>query len=49
MGEIRFENSFELLSQEEWDTYLGTNIFDELRIDESEFGVTRNTFKYGGP
>jgi hypothetical protein len=45
MGEIRIENSFELLSQEEWDRYLGTNIFDELRIDESVFGVSENTFE----
>lgn len=45
MGKIRIENSFELLSQKEWDTYLGTNIFDELRIDESDFGVSRNAFE----
>lgn len=38
---IRIEQSFELLSQEEWDTYLGTTLFNGMHIDESAFGVSR--------
>jgi len=34
---IEFEKSFELLSQEEWDTYLSSTIFDDMRFDINKF------------
>lgn len=42
MAEIRIEGSLELLSQEEWDKYLGTHLFDDMRLDEVDFGVSGN-------
>lgn len=38
MAEIRIEGSFELLTQTEWDKYLGVSLFDEMRIDMSRLG-----------
>ena len=40
MAEIRIEGSFELLSQNEWDRYLGVDLFDKMRLDMSRFGVS---------
>ena len=34
---IEFEKSFELLPQEEWDSYLSTTIFDDMRFDINTF------------
>ena len=44
MPEIRIEGSFELLSQEEWDKYFGTQLFDAMRIDPLIFDVSGDTF-----
>ena len=44
MSEVRIEGSFELLMQDEWDIYLGVNLFDEMRIDMSRLGVSMNSF-----
>ena len=42
MPDVRIEGSFELLSQEEWDAYLGTHLFDKMSIDMSAFGVSND-------
>lgn len=42
MVDVRIEGSFELLTQEEWDKYLDTHIFDDMRIDAGVFGVSTN-------
>lgn len=38
---IRIEKSFELLSQQEWDTYLSVNLFDRMNIDEGAFDISK--------
>lgn len=40
MPEVRIENSFELLTQDEWDEYLSTSLFDSMRLDPTGFNVT---------
>jgi hypothetical protein len=40
--EVHIEGSFELLTQDEWDKYLEINLFDEMHIDMSRFGVSMN-------
>lgn len=45
MPNVRIEGSFELLTQEEWDKYLDTHIFDDMRIKDDDFGVTDNVFE----
>lgn len=40
MAKIRIEGSFELLSQGEWDEYLGVDIFNEMHLDVARFGVS---------
>lgn len=44
MPEIRIEGSFELLSQDEWDKYLGTDIFDDMRIEDTDLEVSGDIF-----
>jgi hypothetical protein len=39
---VRIEDSFELLNQEEWDMYLGTDIFEKMRIMPETFGILEN-------
>lgn len=36
---VRIEESFELLSQQEWDDFLAVNYFDNMIIDGSKFGI----------
>ena len=36
--EVRVEDSFEVLSQEEWDKYLGTDIFDNMFFEAGTLG-----------
>ncbi len=43
--EINIEDSFELLSRDEWGYYLGSNIFKDMYIDASRLGVSRNTLQ----
>lgn len=40
--ELRIDNSFEVPTQDEWDKYLGTDIFDDLRLSEGTLGETSN-------
>lgn len=35
--DVRIEGSFELLSDEEWDRYLGITLFDKIKIDLNKF------------
>lgn len=42
MADVRIEGSFELLTQDEWNEYLDTHIFDDMRIDADVFGVSTN-------
>ena len=44
MPDVHIEASFELLTQDEWDEYLGVNLFDEMRIEMEYFGVSMNDF-----
>lgn len=44
MAEVRIEGSFELLTQDEWDRYLGVNLFDEMLLDMGRFGVSIEGF-----
>ena len=39
MSEVRIEGSFELLSQEEWDKYMDTHIFDNMRLEDNDLGA----------
>lgn len=39
---IRNENSFELLAQQEWDDYLAVDYFDDMIIDKGKFGITND-------
>ena len=43
--ELRIENSFELLSQEEWDKYLGVDFFDNMIIKYDALGAAEDIFK----
>lgn len=43
--EVRIEGSFETLSQEEWDKYLGTELFKEMRFKEGTLGESRDFMK----
>jgi len=38
--ELRIDNSFEVPTQDEWDKYLGTDIFDDLRLAVGTLGET---------
>lgn len=40
MSEVRIEGSFELLSQEEWDKYMDTHIFDNMRLEDNDLGAS---------
>lgn len=40
MSKVRIEGSFELLTQDEWDRYLGVDLFNEMRQDPARFGVS---------
>ena len=40
--EVRIENSFECLSQDEWDKYLGANIFEKMFLPEGALGESVN-------
>ena len=40
--ELRIDNSFEVPTKDEWDKYLGTDIFDDLRLEEGTLGETSN-------
>ena len=42
---IRIEDSLELLSQEEWNKYFSVTLFDEMKIDESSFGISPDVFQ----
>lgn len=44
MPNVQLEDSFESLSQQEWDAYLGAGLFNSMFIDESVFGVSINGF-----
>ena len=41
---VRIEDSFELLSQEEWDNYLGTHLFDKLLIHNGQINKSSDIF-----
>lgn len=43
--ELRIENSFELLSQEEWDKYLGVDLFEDMKIKYNILGASEDIFK----
>ena len=42
---IRLEDSFETLSQKEWNEYLSTKIFDDMSIEESSLSVFHDSFE----
>ncbi|RCX17152.1 hypothetical protein DFR58_10846 [Anaerobacterium chartisolvens] len=44
MSDVQIEGSFELLTQDEWDNYLGVNFFDNMNIGIERFGVSMNGF-----
>jgi len=41
---VRIEDSFELLTQQEWDDYLGTHLFDNLVIHNQQFSISSDFF-----
>ena len=41
---VRIEDSFELLTQQEWDNYLGTHLFDNLLIHSEQFNKPSDIF-----
>jgi hypothetical protein len=42
MSEVRIEGSFETLSQEEWDTYLGLSLFDGMLLCPEKLDVSKD-------
>lgn len=44
MMEVRVEDSFELLTQDEWNKYLSADFFEALRIDIEGLGITERSF-----
>ena len=40
--ELRIDNSFEVPTQDEWNKYLGTDIFDDFRLAGGTLGETSN-------
>ncbi len=41
---MNFEDTFELLTQSEWDTYLEVDLFDKMYLDETVFGISSDGF-----
>ena len=47
---VRVEGSLELLSQEEWDRYLGVGLFNDMRIEEAKLGASSDIIQsFGRP
>ncbi|MEN6389473.1 MAG: hypothetical protein ABFD04_03605 [Syntrophomonas sp.] len=44
MPEVKIGGSFELLLQDEWDKYLGTDIFNDMRVDDTYLGASDDIF-----